>query len=411
MEMFQSLQSTRQKWSQLVILQEKPSKHRKAIESSVQSAQHVPLQIECYIAKGIIANIFENSIWKTAQAVVAEINFIEFPKGLKRPLFNRLQAIVAQVEFCQTTQIPNKTFWKCSQFVALQMKFAQAAESLKDSRWKEGLPTDSMPCWGSGGFPNCQKCVHRESSNWCWIGQGGVDVSIPSKPQAKMKSTCYPAGKAFAASQSHRKLRPMCSTCSLAVWVWQHSSHRHHCQHLWKFHLEDSSSGCCWDQFHGLSEGPEKTRFQPPPNQCSASRGNRGYWDSEKDLLEVFSICCPASQVVPDCWDSEKDLLEVFSICCPASQVFSDCWDSEKDLVEVFSICCPASQVFSDCWDSEKDLLEVFSICCLAKTKANPDAPSHRTLQQEAQSNSCFPNTRSRQTGRSHLDTMCWCHQ
>ena len=85
----------------------------------------------------------------------------------------------------------------------------------------EGLPTDSLPRWGSGGFPNCQNCVHRESSNYCWIGQGDLDVSIPSKLQAIMKSTCYPAGKAFEASQSHGKLRPICSTCSLAVWVLQ----------------------------------------------------------------------------------------------------------------------------------------------------------------------------------------------
>ena len=115
----------------------------------------------------------------------------------------------------------------------------------------EGLPTDSMPCWGSRGFPNCQNYIHQESSNYCRIGQGDVDVSIPSKLQAIMKSTCYPAGKAGKASQSHRKLRPMCSTCSLAAWVLH--SKRHHCQHLWKFHLEDSSSGCCWDQFHGVS--------------------------------------------------------------------------------------------------------------------------------------------------------------
>ena len=160
-----------------------------------------------------------------------------------------------------------------------------------------------------------------------------------------------------------------------------------------------------------------------PPNRCCASRGNGGYWDSEKDLLEVFSrncraneLCsdcwdsekdllevfstgCPATQVFPDCWDSEKDLLEVFSICCPASQVFPDCWDSEKDLLEVFSICCPASQVFSDCWDSEKDRLEVFSVCCPAN-KFRADIPSHQTLQQEAQSNSCFP------TPNNHSDHL-----
>ena len=119
--------------------QEKPSKHHKAIESSVQSAQHVPLQPECYsiaAVTSIIANIFENSIWKIAQAVVAEINSIEFPKGLKRPLFNRLQAILAQANFLKTAQISKKTFWKCSQFVALQVKFVQTAEILKDSRWK-----------------------------------------------------------------------------------------------------------------------------------------------------------------------------------------------------------------------------------------------------------------------------------
>ena len=140
--MFQSLQCSRQKWSQLVILQEKPSKHHKAIESSVQSAQHVPLQPECYsiaAVTSIIANIFENSIWKTAQAVVAEINSIEFRKGLKRPLFNRLQAIVAQVEFCQTTQIPNKTFWKCPQFVALQVKSVQIFQAIKYSSRKLSL--------------------------------------------------------------------------------------------------------------------------------------------------------------------------------------------------------------------------------------------------------------------------------
>ena len=143
------------------------------------------------------------------------------------------------------------------------------ANEVRSSCWEferlevEGLPTDSMPCWGSRGFPNCQKCVHQESSNYCWIGQGDLDVSIPSKLQAIMKSTCCPAGKAFQAWQSHGKLRPMCSTCSLAVWVLQYEyeynsnpnsdRHRHHCQHLWKFHLEDSSSGCCWDQFHRVS--------------------------------------------------------------------------------------------------------------------------------------------------------------
>ena len=144
-----------------------------------------------------------------------------------------------------------------------------------------------------------------------------------------MKSTRYPAGKAFEASQSHPKLRPMCSTCSLAVWVLQHSScNRRHCQHLWKFHLEDSSSGCCWDQFHGLSEGPEKTRFQPPPNPCSASRGNEGYWDFEKDLLEVFSICCPASQVSSDCWGFERlevEGLPTDSMPCWGSRGFPNC--------------------------------------------------------------------------------------
>ena len=75
-----------------------------------------------------------------------------------------------------------------------------------------------------------------------------------------------------------------------------------------------------------------------PPNRCSASRGNGGYWDSEKDLLEVFAICCPANEV-------------------------------------------------------------------------RAGFPSHRTLQWEAQSNSCLPNTRSSQTGHIHLHTMFWCHQ
>ena len=74
----------------------------------------------------------------------------------------------------------------------------------------------------------------------------------------------------------------------------------------------------------------------------------------------------------------------------------------------MFSVCCPASQVFPDCSDSEKDLLEVFSICCPA-SQVCADIPTHRTLQQEAQSNSCFPNASS----CLHLDvSMMWhCHQ
>ena len=107
----------------------------------------------------------------------------------------------------------------------------------------EGLPTDSLPCWGFGGFRNCQKFVHRESSNYCWKGQGDLDISVPSHLHSKMKSTCCPAGKGFQ-SGSHRKLHPICSTCSLAAWVFLHNS-----QHLWKFHLEDRASDCCWDQF------------------------------------------------------------------------------------------------------------------------------------------------------------------
>ena len=94
-------------------------------------------------------------------------------------------------------------------------------------------------------------------------------------------------------------------------------------------------------QIHMVSRRDSAGQFLQ--THCSASRGNGGFWDAEKDLLEAFSICCLASQVVPDCWDAEKDLLEVFSICCPASAV-----------------------------------------------RAN--IPTHRTLQQEAQSNSCFPN-------------------
>ena len=135
--MFQSLQSSRQKWSQLVILQEKRSEHHKAMESSVQCAQHVPLQSECYctIVTGI-ANIIENSIWKTAQAVVAEINFTDFRKALKRPVFNHLQTNVLQIEVTEATEIPKKTFWKCSQFVALQVKFFQTAQIPQKTFWK-----------------------------------------------------------------------------------------------------------------------------------------------------------------------------------------------------------------------------------------------------------------------------------
>ena len=164
--MFQSLQSSRLKWSQLVVLQEKPSKHHEAIESSVQSAQHVPLQYEYYskvVAETysetccIIANIFENSIWKTAQEVVAEINKTELLETLKRPLFNHLQAIVAQVEYFQTAQIPKKTFWKCSQFVALQRQkqipipMLQAIEH--SSRKLRQIHVFQMQMPGGGGSP------------------------------------------------------------------------------------------------------------------------------------------------------------------------------------------------------------------------------------------------------------------
>ena len=71
-----------------------------------------------------------------------------------------------------------------------------------------------------------------------------------------------------------------------------------------------------------------------PPNHCSASRGNGGFWDSEKDLREVISICCPASEVCAD-------------------------------------------------------------------------IPSHQTLQQEAQSNSCFPNPNSLRD--LYVDMMLHC--
>ena len=104
-----------------------------------------------------------------------------------------------------------------------------------------------------------------------------------------------------------------------------------------------------------------------PPHRCSASRGNGGHWDSEKDLVEVFSICCPANEVRSSYWDFAKDLLEAFSNNCSASRGNGGHWDSEKDLLEVFSSNCPASEV-------------------------RPDIPSHQTLQQAAQSNSCFPN-------------------
>ena len=97
-----------------------------------------------------------------------------------------------------------------------------------------------------------------------------------------------------------------------------------------------------------------------PPNRCSASRGRGGYWDAEKDLLEGFSGNCPASQGSTSYWGSEKGL--------------------------------PGA----------------FSICCLSKITSK-DAPSHQTLQHEAQSNSCLPNWIPR--GATHLHTMLWYHQ
>ena len=142
-----------------------------------------------------------------------------------------------------------------------------------------------------------------------------------------------------------------------------------------------------------------------PPNGCSASRDCRGFWDSEIDLLQVFSRNCRANRVRSSCWDSEKDLLEAFSICCPANEVLSSYGDSEKDLLEALSICCLASQVVPDCWDAEKDLLEVFSICCPASA-VRPNIPSHQTLQQAAPSNSCFPNANRLR----HLDVDMMLH-
>ena len=214
----------------------------------------------------------------------------------------------------------------------------------------EGLPTDSLPCWGSGGFPNCQNCVHRESSNYCWIGQGDVDVSIPSKLHAIMKSTCYPVGKDFEASQSHRKLRPICSTCSLAVWVLKYNTlgfycgNRHHCQHLWKFRLEDTSSGCCWDQFHRVSVGPEKTPLQLPPGHCCSSQVSQDCWDFERlevEGLPTDSMPCWGSRGFPNCQN------------CVHQESSNYCWIGQGDVdvsipsklqAKMKSTCCPAGK-------------------------------------------------------------------
>ena len=71
---------------------------------------------------------------------------------------------------------------------------------------------------------------------------------------------------------------------------------------------------------------------------------------------------------------------------------------------------CSPSRGCGGHWDFEKGLLEVLSICCLANLNSK-DAPSHQKLQQEAQSNSCLPNSISRSAGAANLAAICWCHQ
>ena len=222
--MFQSLQSPHTKRSQLVALQVKLLKHDEAIESSIQCAQHVPLQPE-YYRKGIVAvlvinilaNIYEYSMRQNAQPVVAEINFNKVIEAPEKIPFQPPPG------HCCSGQSSSDHWDSERQFFEV-FSTGCPARKVASSYWDferlevEELPTDSMPSSSPRVFPNCQNCVHRESSNYCWIGQGDWDVSIPSKLQAKMKSTCCVAGKALEASQSHRKLHPTCATCSLAAW-------------------------------------------------------------------------------------------------------------------------------------------------------------------------------------------------
>ena len=248
----------------------------------------------------------------------------------------------------------------------------------------EELPTDSMPCWGSGGFPNCQNCVHRESSNYCWIGQGGWDVSIPSKPPHQKKSTCCVAGKAFEAWRSHRKLHPMCSTCSLATWVLQErysscSCYQHSCQHLWIFHAAERSTCCCWDQFQQGHRGPEKIPFQPPPGHCCSGQSSSDHWDSERQFFEVFSTGCPARKVASSYWDFERlEVEELPTDSMPSSspRVFPNCQN------------CVHRESSNYCWIGQGDWdvsipsklqAKMKSTCCVAG-KALEASQSHRKL-------------------------------
>ena len=98
-----------------------------------------------------------------------------------------------------------------------------------------------------------------------------------------------------------------------------------------------------------------------PPNRCSASRDAGDYWDSEKDLQEVFSICCPASQVVPE-----------------AAEI------SKKTIWKCSQFVASASLIVSK------------------------DFPSHQILQQGAPSNSCLAKYNSAASARNiyRLHTM-----
>ena len=271
---------------------------------------------------------------------------------------------------------------------------------------KDLLEVFSICCPASQVFPDCSdsaKDLLEAFSICCPANEVPSSYWDSKKDLLEVFSICCPASQVFPdCSDSAKDLLEVFSICCLANEVpssyWDSKKDL-----LEVFSICFPASKVFPDCSDSAKDLLEAFSICCPANEVPSS-----YWDSKRDLLEVFSICCPASQVFPDCSDSAKDLLEVFSICCPANEVPSSYWDSKKDLLEVFSICCPASQVFPDCSDSAKDLLEVFSICSPANEfRARPHIPSHRTLQQEAQSNSCFPNITGYNMCRLEINVIC----
>ena len=87
------------------------------------------------------------------------------------------------------------------------------------------------------------------------------------------------------------------------------SGNRADSEDMWSFQMLDTEAG---QRAHpeGYSSSFGSSRFQ------ASTAG------SQRVPREAYSKYYCSSQVFSICWDSEKDLLEVFSICCPARQVF-----------------------------------------------------------------------------------------